>query len=209
MRAASNHSHITFGYWLLAAILLLVSGCSGPKWYFGTGGKYNEAMIELTRRRGSNLDKAIANLEYVVTQDPTYRDSLTLLGRAYYRRERYQDAHLIAQRALAVNNEDEIAWLVLGLAQLRLGHDEKGLETLKGGLTLFNKVNGSGYRGYQYWDRAGKVRIAIRRAVFVALKGLEEKDNLIKSVENVFAAWDEEEFFRRFEQREEREQEYQ
>ena len=195
------------GYLLLA--LSFLSGCSNPRWYFGVGGKYNEATIELTRPRGGNIDKAIGNLESVVTQDPTYRDSLTLLGRAYYKRGRYQDAYLIAQRALTVNKEDEIAWLVLGLTQLRLGEDEKGLETLKGGLTLFNKVNGSGYRGYQYWDRAGKVRIAIRRAVIVALKGLEEKDSLIKSVENVFAAWDEEEFFRRFEQAAEREREYQ
>ena len=206
MRAASNHSHITFGYLLLAAILVLVSGCSNPKWFFGTGGKYNEARLEVTRGRAANIDKAIANLEAVVTQDPTYKDSLTLLGRAYYKKERYRDADLILQRALQVDKEDEIAWIAVGLTQLRLGQDETGLEALKGGLTLINKVSTGGYRGHEYWDRAGRVRLAIRRAIILALKGLEEKENLIRSGENVLAAIDEEEFFQRFERKEVRAQ---
>ena len=50
------------------------------------------------------------------------------------------------------------------------------------------------HRGFQYWDRQGRVRIAIRRAVASAIKGLEEKENLIRNVERVVASIDEEEY---------------
>ena len=55
------------------------------------------------------MNRAIIALESVVKEDPTYRDSLTLLGRAYYRQGRYQDARQILMRAVAVNKDDEIA----------------------------------------------------------------------------------------------------
>ena len=185
---------------LLSALSLqLVSGCARPDWFVGVGGKYNQAKEEIARRRGGNIDKAIQNLEAIVQKDPTYRDSLTLLGRAYYKRERYNDARLILQRSLVVNSSDEIAWIVLGLTQLRLGEDEKGLEAVKGGITLLNKQSTDGYRGHANWDRAGKVRVSIRRAIVVALKGLEEKENLLRSVEAILATMDEEEFHQRVE----------
>jgi len=129
-----------------------------------------------------------------VRENPTYQDSLTLLGRAYYKRGRYQDAHIVVQRALAVNKDDEIAWMVFGLTQFRLGEDHKGLETLKGALTLASKEMKDYYKVFQYWDRAGKVRSALRRAVASATKGLEEKENLIRNVERVLASIDEEEW---------------
>lgn len=183
----------------ISAISLMLSACARPAFLagIGTGGKYLEAKEEIMRRRGGNLEKAIVNLETVVRDDPTYRDSLTLLGRAYYMRERYGDAKLILQRALAVNKEDEIAWLAIGLAQLRLGENEKGLEATQGGLTLFSKASTEGYRGYKYWDRAGQVRIVMRRAVVATRKGMEEKENLIRSVENLLSAADEEEWLLR------------
>jgi tetratricopeptide (TPR) repeat protein len=183
-----------WGALTLTVVLGFVAACSQPKLYFGVGGKYNQAMIELGRGRGGNIDLAIVNLEEIARKDPTYRDTLTQLGRAYYRKGRHQDAYLILQRALAINKEDEIAWLVLGITQLQLGQDEAGLEVLKGGLTLMTKVNGDGYRGYDKWDRAGKVRTSVRRAVLEALKGLQEKEKLIRSVEVVLAAVDNEDF---------------
>jgi len=187
---------MAIAYLLLAISLPSIPGCSRPAFLvgIGTGGRYSEAREEISRRRGGNVDKAILNLETVVREDPTYKDSLTLLGRAYYIKGRYGDARLILQRALAVNNEDEIAWMVLGITQLRLGENDKGLETLRGGLTLFSKNSVEGYRGFTYWDRAGKVKIALRRAIFVARKGLEEKENLIRSMENFLAVVDEEEW---------------
>ena len=55
------------------------------------------------------MDRAVVALEAVVMADPTYKDSLTYLGRAYYRKGRYQDAFAILQRASAVNPDNEIA----------------------------------------------------------------------------------------------------
>ena len=163
-------AYLLFAIFYSLFAILSVSGCSTLR--FGVGGRYLEAKEEITRPRGGDINKAIANLEAIVRENPTYQESLTLLGRAYYKKGRYQDASLILQRALAVNKDDEIAWLVFGLTQLRLGEDQKGLETLKGALTLAGKEMKEYYRGFQYWDRQGRVRIAIRRAVASAIKGL-------------------------------------
>ena len=185
--------------WLFAGIVLsFAAGCAKPEWSFGAGGKYQEAEIELLRGKQANLDKAIDSLQVVVQQNPTYRDSLALLGKAYYRKGRYYDSYNITQRAVAVNNTDEIAWLVYGLSQLRVGQNEKGLETIKGGLTLLAKAMKEEYRGYSNWDPRGLVRNTLNRAVFQALKGLEERENLIQINELLIARIDEEEWFQRY-----------
>ena len=191
---------VVVAFLLLPINVILLSGCGRPAFLagIGSGGKYMEGREEVMARRG-NVDKAIQSLEAVVKEDPTYRDSLTLLGRAYYMRERYQVAWAILQRALVVNPEDEIAWMALGMTQLRLGEDEQGLKTVQGGLTLFSKVSVEGYRGFKYWDRAGKVKGVLRRTIVVARKGLEEKENIIRAVENTLAAIDEEEYNLRME----------
>ena len=108
--------------WLLIGVVaaIVVPGCSKPDWSFGAGGKYSEGETELLRGRAANLDKAIDSLQFVVQDNPTYRDSLTLVGKAYYRKGRYYESYTIVQRALAVNRDDEIAWIVYGLSQLRV-----------------------------------------------------------------------------------------
>lgn len=197
MGTLSNHRHLAISYLLLAISVSFASACSFAIPRFGIGGRYNEGRDEVTRRRGGNVDKAIVALESVVKEDPTYRDSLTLLARAYYKKDRYQDAYLILQRALALNKEDEIAWIVLGLTQLRLGDDQNGLDSIKGGLTLLSREMRDGYRGFPQWDRRGVVGSSLRRSVFLATKGLEEKENLIKATENLLAEIDDEERFQR------------
>lgn len=202
-----NHYHsYAICQWVLIGSALLLFACSRPSLLVGIGtdGKYQEAREEITRRRGGNLDNAIVKLEDIVREDPAYRDSLTLLGRAYYAKARYRDARAVLQRAVAVNRDDEIAWLVLGATFLRTGEDAGGLKAVQGGLTLLNKVSTEGYRGYQYWDRSGRVKSGLRRAVFVALKGTEEKENLIASVENVLRSVDEEEWYQQVESTKER-----
>jgi tetratricopeptide (TPR) repeat protein len=182
---------------LLLALVSSLPACSAPNWYFGLGGKYNQANMELMRGRAADLDKAIANLESIVKEDPSYRDSLTLLGKAYYKKGRYYDAFAILQRALAVNNDDEIAWLYYGLTQIKIGENEKGLETIRGGLTLLGKAMRNNYRDHPAWDPRGTVRASLNRAVFQALKGLQERDNLIQVTEGLLARVDEEEWFQR------------
>ena len=161
------------------------------------GGRYEEGRGEFLRGRGGDLDRAVAALEYVVSQDPTYKQSLTYLGRAYYRKGRYQDAFAVLQRALAVDKEDELAWLALGLTQLRLNQNEKGIESLKGGLTLANKVWVDGYHNYRYWDTRGVVRASLRRCAFLLTKGIEEKDNIIQNTDRLLALVDEEENYQK------------
>jgi len=197
MRIFSNARFSAIMCFLLVIGIQLLFGCGRPEWFFGVSGKYYQGWEELVRGRSGNVEKAISNLEAVVQENPTYRDSLTLLGKAYYRKGRYEDARLILQRALAVNREDEIAWLVLGLAQIRVGDGPNGLESIRGGLTLMGKAMKNGYRGYPTWDPNGTVRSSLRRSALQAMKGLEETDNLIRSTELLLARIDDEEWFQR------------
>ena len=182
-----------------AAILItLLVGCSAqqiPR--FGVGGRYEEGKDQFLRGRGGDMDTAIDALEFVVSKDPAYKNSLMYLGRAYYRKGRYQDAHAILQRALALNREDELAWLAFGLTQLRLGQVDKGLESLKGGITLASRVMVDGYHNYIYWDTRGLIRASIRRSAFLLTKGTEEKDNVIQATDRLLLVVDEEENFQK------------
>jgi tetratricopeptide (TPR) repeat protein len=143
------------------------------------------------------MDTAVVALEYVVSQDPTYKSSLTYLGRAYYRKGRYPEAFAILQRALAVDKDDEMAWMALGLTQLRLGQNDKGIESLKGGITLANKIMVDGYHNYIYWDTRGLIRASMRRSAFLITKGAEEKDNIIQNTDRLLSLIDDEENFQR------------
>ena len=195
MRAKTRAGFTQF--FLLAICYLLIAGCTHYIPRFGIGGRYEEGRDQFFRGRGGDMDKAVAALEYVVSQDPTYKDSLTYLGRAYYRKGRYQDAYAILQRALAVNKDDELAWITFGLIQLRIGQNEKGIEALKGGITLASKVMADGYRDHMYWDTRGLVRASLRRSAFLLVKGLEEKENIIRATDHLLGLVDDEENFQR------------
>jgi tetratricopeptide (TPR) repeat protein len=180
---------------LLASFLSACSNESTPR--FGLSGRYEEGREQFLRGRGGNMDMAVAALEFVVSRDPTYKLSLTYLGRAYYRKARYQDAFAVLQRALAVDKEDEMAWIALGLTQLRLNQNDKGIDSLKGGITLANKVWVDGYHNYIYWDTRGVIRASLRRSAFLLTKGIEEKENIIQSTDRLLALVDDEENFQR------------
>jgi tetratricopeptide (TPR) repeat protein len=186
---------------ILILCFLFLPSCGGlfspdiPR--FGIGGRYNEGREQFTRGRGGDMNRAVSALEAVVQQDPTYKDSLTLLGRAYYRQGRYQDANQILQRALSVNRDDEIAWLTLGMTQLQLGQDEKAIETLRGAITLVSKVAKHGYRGYPEWDIKGNVRSAVSRSALEVTKGTENKENILRACDTLLARMDDEENFQK------------
>jgi tetratricopeptide (TPR) repeat protein len=192
-----SRRHFLAGLWLICAGTFLISGCAHNIPRLGSGGRYQEGRDQFLRGRAGDMDTAVVALESVAKENPTYKDTLTLLGMAYYRKGRFQDAHAVLQRALAVNQQDEIAWLALGLAQLRLGQETKGLESLKGGITLLAQVSKQGYRDFEEWDSKGSVRASLRRSAFLAQKGLEEKENLIRSTEQLIArTYDEEAFWK-------------
>jgi tetratricopeptide (TPR) repeat protein len=171
---------------------LAAASCSNTLPRFGVGGKYEEGKDQFLRGRGGDMDTAVVAFEYVVSRDPMYKNSLTYLGRAYYRKERYKDAYAILQRAVAINQEDEVAWLALGVTELRLGQNEKGIETLKGGVTMASKVLVEGYQNYERWDIRGVVRGAVRRCAFNITKGVEAKDSIIQSTDRLLTLIDDE-----------------
>jgi tetratricopeptide (TPR) repeat protein len=177
----------------------VLPGCLSSMPRFGTGGHYEQGKEEFMRGNGGNMDNAIAALEQVVRDNPTYKDSLTLLGRAYYRKGRYKDAAAVLQRALVVRKDDEIAWIVLGATQLRLNETDKGLESMKGGVTLLSKINGDGYRDYPVWDTRGTIRASIRRLAFILTKELDNKDEVFTAVNTLLSRIDDEENFQRTE----------
>ena len=188
-----------FGSGLILGLIvsLLASGCSFLDFRLpalGKAGKYRIAKRDLAKPRGTGASTAVPLLEAIVKKDPFYRDTLTLLGRAYYQQRRYQAALQILNRAVLVDKEDEIAWLLLGLTQLRLGNDQKGLESFKGGLSLlYKKATKYDYRGYESWDKNKLVQSSIRRAIFQVQKGgLENKQRLIRSGELILTRIDDE-----------------
>jgi tetratricopeptide (TPR) repeat protein len=178
-------------------LVVFLFGCSSNLPRFGIGGRYEEGREQFLRGRGGDMDTAIRALESVVSQDPTYKNSLTYLGRAYYRKGRYQDAFAVLQRAIAVNQEDEMAWIALGLTQLHLNQNEKGVESLKGGITLANRVMVDGYHNYVYWDTRGVIRAQLRRSAFLLLKGADEKENIIQNTDRLLVLIDDEENYQR------------
>jgi tetratricopeptide (TPR) repeat protein len=181
--------------------LFLVSCSQNQIPRFGIGGRYAEGREQFLRGRGGDMDRAVDALEFVVSKDPTYKNSLMYLGRAYYRKGRFQEAHAILQRAVALNPDDEIAWIAYGQTQLRLGQVEKGLESLKGGITLASKVMVDGYHNYLYWDTRGVVRANMKRSAFLLTRGTEETNNIIQAIDRLLAEIDNEENFQRNAQR--------
>ena len=192
---------VTIRAWALtsisAALLTGFLACTHDIPRLGLGGQYEEGKEQFMRGNAGDMDKAIVALERVARDDPTYKDSLTYLGRAYYRKTRFEDSYAVLQRALAVKKDDEIAWLVLGASQLRLNQMEKGLEAMKGGLTLLAKKSTHGYRDYPVWDTQGGIRSAIQRAAFVLAKGVGSKDEILSSLNTLLARIDDEENYQR------------
>ena len=178
-------------------IVMALIGCTQSIPRFGIGGRYEEGRDQFFRGKGGDMDRAVEALEYVVSRDPLYKDSLTYLGRAYYRKGRYQDAFAILQRAVALNKENEVAWIALGLTQMRLGQIEKGMDSLKGGITLAHKAMVEGYHNHKNWDSRGVVRVALRRSAFLLAKGGEERDNILQTNDRLLALVDDEENFQK------------
>lgn len=182
---------------MVISLIGVCIGCNHAIPRFGVGGRYEEGMDQFLRGRAGDMNVAVTSLEYVVSQDPTYKKCLTYLGRAYYRKGLYPDAFAVLQRALAVDKEDEIAWIALGVTQLRLNQVDKGIDSLKGGITLASRVMVDGYHNFRYWDTRGLVNASIRRSAFLITKGPDEKDGIIQSTERLLALIDEEENFQR------------
>ena len=178
---------------MVVMIIALAQSCTHAIPRFGLAGRYLEGRDQFLRGKGGNMDLAVNALESVVKEDPLYKDSLTLLGRAYYRTERLPLAYEFLQRALAINKDDEIAWLILGQIQLRSNENEKALATLQGGITLLSKVAVRGYRGFADWDARNFIRGSINRCAFTIAKGIDSKQEILSRIEALLNQIDDEE----------------
>ena len=185
-----------FVFFVLSSVFVSLA-CNHAVPYFGVGGHYEEGKEQFLRGRSGNMDVAVTALESVVSQDPTYKDSMTYLGRAYYNKGRYQDAYALLQRAVVINRDDEMAWIAFGLSQLRLGQNDAGIESLKGGITMASKVMVDGYHNLIYFDTRGLIKAQIRRSAFLITKGIEEKNDIIASTDRLLALVDDEVNFQR------------
>ncbi len=184
----------------LPLAVFLMSSClptpSGEKFLWGVPGHYQQGKLAVTGLH-RDINKGVALLEEAARRNPLYEDVLTLLGRGYYAQRRYENALEMLKRALTVNREDEIAWLFLGLTQLRLGESKAGLAAVKAGLGLLVKRSKPGYRGYEAWDIEGDVKRSIRRAVFSVEKAqLGNSTRLLFAAERMILTIDEEDFRR-------------
>jgi tetratricopeptide (TPR) repeat protein len=181
----------------IVLLCLTCAACTHTIPSLGQSGHYLEGRDQFLRGAGGDMNRAASALESVVRADPTYKDSLTLLGRVYYRQGRYADAYVILQRAVAVNKDDEIAWLTLGMTQLRLNDNERGLESLKGAVTILSKVAVPGYREFKDWDLNSQVRTMLRRCALLITKGVEAKDEILRASESLLVRMDDEENYQR------------
>jgi tetratricopeptide (TPR) repeat protein len=175
-------------------IIAFLSACGVRLPAVGIEGHYRQGRSLLIRPDRGTVGQSVSYLEEVAKRDPFYKDTLTLLARALYYQGVYQDAFQFAQRAVVVDKEDGIAWLMLGLIRLRLGDDEAGLENVKTGVALINKVSKNGYRGYVRWDINDVIRSSIRRTMVVITRdGLINKDEVIRASEQILTRMDDEE----------------
>lgn len=175
-------------------IIAFLSACGVRLPAVGIEGHYRQGRSLLIRPDRGTVGQSVSYLEEVAKRDPFYKDTLTLLARALYYQGVYQDAFQFAQRAVVVDKEDGTAWLMLGLIRLRLGDDEAGLENVKTGVALINKVSKNGYRGYVRWDINGLIRNSIRQTMVVITRdGLINKDEVIRASEQILTRMDDEE----------------
>ncbi len=193
--ATKTRSFITLGL----IVTVLVSSCGYMNFRLpalGKVGKYVSAKNLLLEGGRAAVNDAVRLLEALATEDPFYRDALTYLGRAYYRQKRYPAALQVMRRAILVNKEDEIAWLTIGMVQLRLGDNQAGRESYKGGVALLSKLAKDGYRGYENYDLNNLVMASIRRAIFQVKKGDSvSPKSLIRAGEFILYRIDEEEVY--------------
>jgi tetratricopeptide (TPR) repeat protein len=141
---------------------------------------------------------AIGYLVDAAATDPSYRipfrfpeSVMTYLGRAYYEIGKYAEARNASEKALALNSDDNLARVYLGLALLREHEQQGGRKEIIAGLKgihddleyiAADNVNGI------FWDPARSIRAAIEAAL---TPGIEDSV-LVASAEQIGRKFDEE-----------------
>ena len=120
-----------FKFLFSLAFILTVAGCSGGRFQAG-----RQALL-----RG-NSETTVGYLSTAAEQEPNYvnviqnyRESVwTYLGRAQYETKRYPEARRSLEKAVALNRDEGMALLYLGLTEMRSGDSSQGAKQLGSGL---------------------------------------------------------------------------
>jgi len=157
------------GYpWLLFVVMGFVSACAT----FQAGSNVESGRLAFSI---GNYQMALGDFASAAQIDPNYiyRSDLpggsvqSYLGRADYATERYPQARQELERALAINKDDNVARLYLGLTLARTGDRENGLREIQSAMQglydwLMYVQENFRYSYGQFWDISGTIRSAIR-----------------------------------------------
>lgn len=124
---------------------------------------------------------AIGFLQRAAEIDPSYRTQsrvsegvLTYLGRAYYETGRNDEARRTLEQAVAINPDDPLARLYLGLTLMRQGDPARGRREIEGGLKgiedTLELIASDRVYGF-YWDPGMRIRNAVKSTLTAKLDG--------------------------------------
>jgi len=153
---------------LLFVVMSFVSACTT----FQAGSNVESGRLAFNI---GNYQTARSYFERAAQIDPNYiyRSDLpggsvqSYLGRVDYVTERYPQARQELERALAINKDDNVTRLYLGLTLARMGDRENGLREIQSAMQgLYDWVmyvqENFRYTHGQFWDINGTIRSAIQ-----------------------------------------------
>jgi tetratricopeptide (TPR) repeat protein len=156
--------------WLLI-VMGIVSACGAT---FNAGSEvqsgrlaFSTGSYQMARSYFAQAQQTDPN--YIYESDLPGGSIESYLGRADYVTGRYQQARKELERALAINKNDNVARLYLGLTLARLGDRENGLKEIESAMKglydwiVYVRQNFSHGNEYgQFWDQNGTIRAAIQ-----------------------------------------------
>jgi tetratricopeptide (TPR) repeat protein len=183
--------------WMLPLLLiLLLAGCSA----LTVAGQFQAGRRALL---AGDSETAVGYFSPVAEQNPNYvnviqnyRESVwTYLGRALYETKRYPEARKSLERALAMDRNDGMARLYLGLVLLRMGDVSRGVKEVEAGMKgLYDWIEYMNRtQPFQaFWDPTYRIRKQIDQDL-AAITGKDFKlEQLIEDAEWVGRQFEEE-----------------
>jgi tetratricopeptide (TPR) repeat protein len=149
------------------ALALFISGCASLQ----VSGEFSAGRYALLT---GNNEKALAYFHSTAQKDPAYvfgsayRQSVwSYLGRVEYATGRFPQAQQSLEKALAVNQPEDLSRLYLGLALARSGDRQRGLKEIETGMRGIHDwiewvTQAHRFSFGQFWDPRREIRQAIQ-----------------------------------------------
>ena len=184
--------------WLstLSFLIPLLGGCSTLR----VGGEFQSGRQALLK---GNADAAVRYLTAAAEQNPkyvyvieNYRESVwTELGRAQYETKRYPEARQSFEKALAMNRDDSMARLYLGVLLIRSGQMHRGEKNLKdgmNGLSDWIEYMNRTQPFQAFWDPTHEIRKEIDQALAISSSPNVHRQQMIADAEWIGKKFEEE-----------------